>query len=680
MSRIIRQLRSPSGLIAALAVLVLAVATLPLFGSTAYAAGLTLQNTVSRSQFVIPGGPGTKISVEITAAATAPMLVSVADNISTLFPKAGEIVISGTEVMVYDNNSAAAACAGRTKLQFCVTARAKVGAAELHTVPLTGAATAPFDKEGRVKLATQLTSVLGITAQTTMTNPASISAILAPPFLITLAGTRAALGFPDSGEITISHADTATFTPASELMRYNISGAADNQLNITARALNANNVAVEHKKTGYASACTANNAITCPQLGVTNVTLHTNATVKAAGTTGFFPASPLIIYEISGGAIINAELVTQVRGPAATKLTAKAEPSLTGDTFRLVGRGGATALFETDTAIQSHPANSVVTWPDSQLMCRARNEQPFDSDPNTAGVQDPNDPAINAGSTIGTSVGVFSVCYTRTQPGAPPKDFSTNKLDVPLEGQPLILLNALGQPFLSTGGFAHLLYGAVPQVDNNGTTDGTLVLTSPCIIDFTPGTNLKVDVTIPVDKFYQSADTGTIKVVLDTIHDTPNSATSGNLADNCDDQAGTGDIILNTYIHPVNGTEAAKPPVDLDLDGCTDNRELFRSAPSGGRRDAWNPWDFFDPDIDPLTGAANNKTIALGNVLNVAGRFGASGSTATAYNKGAAAGTYNRAFDRGPTLGPNPWNTSQPDGTITLGNVLAIAAQFGHGC
>ncbi len=38
-------------------------------------------------------------------------------------------------------------------------------------------------------------------------------------------------------------------------------------------------------------------------------------------------------------------------------------------------------------------------------------------------------------------------------------------------------------------------------------------------------------------------------------------------------------------------------------------------------------------------------------------------------------------FDRGPSIGPNPWNMTAPDGAIALPNdILGVIRQFQHNC
>jgi len=677
MTGILRQLRTPGVLLTALAAVVIAVAAVPLFGSTAYAAGLNQNNTVTVSRFVIPGAPNTKITAKITAAQTAPFTLTVADDVSGLFPTSGEILVSKDEVMVYNRTTCSP-----TAFQFCVTARAKVGTAVQHDPPETGASTDPFAPEGRVKLVTQLSAELPAAQSPQTTLAANMSSSATLPFKMTLTDASAILAAGTSGEITVSHQDADAGGQSTELMRYNnpgggCTGLTANQLCITVRALNANNQTSTHSATGYAQPCTVSTGqASCPQGGVTKVTRHSDISVKS--TDGFFPATPLLIYNLTSG-LANAEIVGSVKGDAAAKLTDG--PPASGTVFRVTGRGGSPGGFD-KTTISTHAVNSIVTGADGFTVCRARSEQPGAF-------------TAPAGQTPATSrVGSFAVCYTRTQPGDEPKDTTTKDLLLPIAGSTLIVLNAIGQPFLSTGGFNHTLYGAVPHVDADGTAGNaagadvatsmiggdcdaggsfTLCLVTPCVSNFTPGTNLQTQVKVATDKDYTTPDTGQIRVVLDTVHD----ATANN-GDECDDPAGTGDIILTTFDGFAGDPTAADD--DTDGDGCDDGQELFRAKPSGGQRDPWNPWDFFDPNWNPLTGTGTDTVIALNNVTSTAGRFGQEGDPNGAYNPAAAAGTYNRAYDRGASYGPFSHNTAEPDGTIALADVLSIAGQFGNEC
>jgi hypothetical protein len=291
-----------------------------------------------------------------------------------------------------------------------------------------------------------------------------------------------------------------------------------------------------------------------------------------------------------------------------------------------------------------------VTGADGFLHCRNGNASPgVDTDLGTPGIQEP------AGQQPGTSVGVNAVCYTVTQP----KDVSKTKPPWPvIVGQDLIVMSSIqGQPFLSTGGFTHVVLGPVPHVDGNGTHDGVLKLVSPCITDFTPGTNLQVNVTLAADKVLMNNDTGTINVVLDTVH----NAIEGD-ADDCDDPSGTDAFESKTY-DSTTGEPVIEKDDDTDRDGCVDEKELRSILNAGGLRDPWNPFDWYDINHD---GAV---TIPV-DILQVAQAVGPTNPL------------YLARKDRGGlNYGPFAWNKSGPNGSVTIpDDVLGVAQQFSSAC
>jgi len=124
----------------------------------------------------------------------------------------------------------------------------------------------------------------------------------------------------------------------------------------------------------------------------------------------------------------------------------------------------------------------------------------------------------------------------------------------------------------------------------------------------------------------------------------------------------SGPLTLTPLAFDHNEDSAESLAVLGHADPCTDRRELGATASTGGLRDPFNPYDFYDPNGD--------GTITQGEVNAVAGMFGAE----------APGPPYLITHDRGPSVGPNKWNTTAPDGTIILADVLAISAQFGHEC
>jgi hypothetical protein len=131
--------------------------------------------------------------------------------------------------------------------------------------------------------------------------------------------------------------------------------------------------------------------------------------------------------------------------------------------------------------------------------------------------------------------------------------------------------------------------------------------------------------------------------------------------------------------------------IDHDNDGCRDAAEQQTAAGSestGGRRNAKHFWDFYDT---PNAGNVRDKVINIpGDLFAVSSRFGANDAGGTALlnrysnpllGPPPAAPAYHPAFDRGPAIGPDPWDLGPPDGTINIpGDVLRVGPQFGHSC
>jgi len=287
------------------------------------------------------------------------------------------------------------------------------------------------------------------------------------------------------------------------------------------------------------------------------------------------------------------------------------------------------------------------------MHCRNGIQQPgVDTDLNTGGIQEP------FGQSAGTSVGVTAVCYAESQP-----DEGGPKKPATIIGQDLNVWNSIaGQPFLSTGGFTHVLLGAVPHVDTDGpkgdandcdgdgnTAEIALCLVSPCIPEFTPGTNLKFNLALA------ALSTGTIRVVADTVHDN----IEGN-ADDCDDPAATDVFSFSVYDSPGGVVDADD---DTDRDGCTDERELRSVLNQGGQRDPWNPYDWYDINHD----GAVSVTL---DVLQVS------------LANGAGNPNYAPRKDRGVlNYGPFGWNKSGPNGSIDVtSDVLGAQQQVSQPC
>ena len=126
------------------------------------------------------------------------------------------------------------------------------------------------------------------------------------------------------------------------------------------------------------------------------------------------------------------------------------------------------------------------------------------------------------------------------------------------------------------------------------------------------------------------------------------------------------------------------PDDDFDGDGCTNAAELQPNAVAGGDRDPLSFWDFNDQWID----GGRNRTITVGDMGAVVARFGTFRDPAPTKGEALAQAltappdltSYHASADRAGSAGPNPWNLLPPNGTITVGDLGAVVAQFGHTC
>jgi len=100
---------------------------------------------------------------------------------------------------------------------------------------------------------------------------------------------------------------------------------------------------------------------------------------------------------------------------------------------------------------------------------------------------------------------------------------------------------------------------------------------------------------------------------------------------------------------------------DTDGDGCSDAREQGDYERTGGRRDALNPWDFFD-----LTG---DKKHRIDDVLAVIDSY--------YIDDGAA--DYVMGADR-TLLGPGFWNLGPPNGLVRVDDILSNVKLYFHDC
>jgi hypothetical protein len=142
----------------------------------------------------------------------------------------------------------------------------------------------------------------------------------------------------------------------------------------------------------------------------------------------------------------------------------------------------------------------------------------------------------------------------------------------------------------------------------------------------------------------------------------------------------------------ITSTPTQQPsPGDTDGDGCSDAVEAGTDPALGGQRNYVSFWDFYDVWTPEGASWVRDRVVTVnGDIFQVARRFGANDASGTApINRNSdplagpppAAPGYHAAFDRGPLIGPNPWDLGPPDGFISVGvDILGVARQFGHSC
>jgi hypothetical protein len=121
------------------------------------------------------------------------------------------------------------------------------------------------------------------------------------------------------------------------------------------------------------------------------------------------------------------------------------------------------------------------------------------------------------------------------------------------------------------------------------------------------------------------------------------------------------------------------PDAVEDLDGCATSQELGDNPSAGGKRDPLIFWDFFDvPAGNPL---ARDRRVTIADINAEVARFGSVGDASIdPLSLVPAAPAYHPAYDRTFTAGGDPWDTSVPDGRVTILDITLSVAQFGHQC
>ncbi len=127
-------------------------------------------------------------------------------------------------------------------------------------------------------------------------------------------------------------------------------------------------------------------------------------------------------------------------------------------------------------------------------------------------------------------------------------------------------------------------------------------------------------------------------------------------------------ILESTARAGTKGTPQPGLADDWDNDGCSDWNEMGTDKTSGGKRDPFNPYDFYD--VAGNAGPPDGEIDLFLDILGVILHYSLDGSP-----------PYDVRFDRGTSVGPNSWNMTGPDGSIDLFvDILGVIVQYGHDC
>lgn len=134
---------------------------------------------------------------------------------------------------------------------------------------------------------------------------------------------------------------------------------------------------------------------------------------------------------------------------------------------------------------------------------------------------------------------------------------------------------------------------------------------------------------------------------------------------------GSGDGACTNFVDADDdGVPDATDTGNTDGDVCTDAKEVGASPSSGGGRNPLNPYDFFDVTNGANTGL--DKKVDLSDVLAVLGSFGAPAGTTHSVT--------GALMDRNNPDPMKAYYTVKANNGISLTDVLAAVAQFGHNC
>jgi hypothetical protein len=117
--------------------------------------------------------------------------------------------------------------------------------------------------------------------------------------------------------------------------------------------------------------------------------------------------------------------------------------------------------------------------------------------------------------------------------------------------------------------------------------------------------------------------------------------------------------------------------IDSDADGCTDVAELGSDHASGGQRDPFNYWDFYDVGTNHGVAGAGDEDFTKDHKINfqdaliIVDHFGDNDTDA-----------HDHDLTRSIPDASAPWRTAEspPNTTVTLLHVLNVLKSFGDAC
>jgi hypothetical protein len=147
---------------------------------------------------------------------------------------------------------------------------------------------------------------------------------------------------------------------------------------------------------------------------------------------------------------------------------------------------------------------------------------------------------------------------------------------------------------------------------------------------------------------------------------------------------------------PLDLSEQGKAS-DTDGDNCSDKEELSNAGAQGGLRDPYNWGDFMSVHTGPPSNLQKDQVVSVADISAVVARFGTTDNGGAALinrnsnPKAQPSGTtYHPSYDRGGPI-PNggaagaiprqlPANFGSGAGSVTVSDISAVVAQFGHSC